>query len=146
MYSGKRLSEYHYYSSRYFRCWKLFVWDTYKEKSLKESTKERRGAGQRRRVTNETKLPSKWKMSLQDTTNKQELFSLLTEKVKDFQFPENKEVNWDQFRRRCFLGSGSSDMQRYDHEIEELLCMFCTPSIKDTIRFLFEQWTQTLLL
>ena len=64
-----------------------------KKKSLKESTKERRGAGQRRKVTNETKLPSKWKMSLQDTTNKEELFSLLTEKVKDFQFPENKEVN-----------------------------------------------------
>ena len=43
-------------------------------------------------MTSETKLPSKWKMFLQDTTNRKELFSLLTEKVKDFQFPENKEV------------------------------------------------------
>ena len=35
----------------------------------------------------------KLEMFLQVTTNKEELFSLLTEKVKDFQFPENKEVN-----------------------------------------------------
>ena len=32
-------------------------------------------------------------MFLQVTTNMEEIFSLLTEKVKDFQFPENKEVN-----------------------------------------------------
>ena len=64
-----------------------------KIKGLKESTREKRDTGQRRKVTSEIKLPSKWKMFLQDSTNKEELFSLLTEKVKDFQFPENKEVN-----------------------------------------------------
>ena len=61
----KRSSEYLYYSSRHFRCWKLFVWNRYKEKSLKESTREKRGTVQRQKVTNETKLPSKWKMFLQ---------------------------------------------------------------------------------
>ena len=44
-------------------------------------------------MTSETNLSSKRKRFLQDTTNKEELFSLLTKKVKDFQSPENKEVN-----------------------------------------------------
>ena len=97
-YTEKRLSEYLYYSSRYFRRWKLRHLDhggifhcilnmshnllkKYKEKSLKESTREKRGARQRRKVTSETKLPSKWKMFLQVTNNKEELFYLLTQKV-----------------------------------------------------------------
>ena len=41
----------------------------YKEKCLKESTRETRGAGQRRMVTSETNLSSKWKMFLENTTN-----------------------------------------------------------------------------
>ena len=56
----------------------------YKEKCLKESTRETRGAGQRRMVTSKTNLSSKWKMFLENTTNKEELFSLLTKKVRDF--------------------------------------------------------------
>ena len=35
---------------------------------------------------NQYKLPTKWKMFLQDTTKSEELFSLLTEKVKIFSF------------------------------------------------------------
>ena len=54
-------------------------------------------------------------MFLQVTTNKEELFSLLTEKVKDFQFPENKEVNVTS-GENVFSSSGASDMQRCDHE------------------------------
>ena len=56
----------------------------YKDKCLKESTRETRGAGQRRMVTSETNLSSKWKMFLENTTNKEELFSLLIKKVRDF--------------------------------------------------------------
>ena len=82
---------------------------------MKESAREKRDEGQRRKVTSETKLPSKWKMFLQDTTNKEELFSLLTEKVKDFQFPENKDVNITS-GENVFSSSKSSDMQRCDHE------------------------------
>ena len=51
----------------------------------------------------------------QDTTNKEELFSLLTEKVNDFQFPENKEVNITS-GENVFSSSGSLDVQRCDHE------------------------------
>ena len=79
----------------------------YKEKSLKESTRETRGAGQRRMVTSETNLSSKCKMFLQDTTNKEELFSLLTKNVRDFQSPENKEVNITS-GDNVFSSSGSS--------------------------------------
>ena len=48
-------------------------------------------------------------------TNKEELFSLFTEKVKDFQFPENKQVNITS-GENVFSSSGSSDVQRCDHE------------------------------
>ena len=82
---------------------------------MKESTREKRGARQRRKVTSETKLPSKWKMFLQVTTNEEELFSLLTEKVKDFQFPENKEVNITS-GENVSSSRGASDMQRCDHK------------------------------
>ena len=54
-------------------------------------------------------------MFLQVTTNKEELFSLLTEKVKDFQFPENKEVNITS-GENVSSSSGASDMQRCDHK------------------------------
>jgi len=82
---------------------------------LKESTREKRGARQRQKATSETKLPSKWKMFLQVTTNKEELFSLLTKKVEDFQFPENKEVNITS-GENVFSSSGASDMQRCDRK------------------------------
>jgi len=127
----KRSSEYLYCSSRYFRSWKLFG-IPYKEKSLKVSTRETRGADQKREVTSETDLSSKWKMFLQDTTNKEELFSLLTKKVKDFQSPENKDVNITS-GENVFLSSGSSgceDATTRKLRTQELLCMFYTLSIR----------------
>ena len=51
------------------------VWDTYKASSIKDSTREKRGNGQRRKVTGETKIPPNWKAFLQDNTNKKELCS-----------------------------------------------------------------------
>ena len=67
----KRSSECLYYSSRHFRCWKLHHLDhggtfhgilnmchnlskNNKKQNLKESTREKKGAGQRRKVTGET--------------------------------------------------------------------------------------------
>ena len=91
------------------------VWDTYKVSSIKDSTREKRGNGQRRKVTGETKIPPNWKAFLQDNTNKKEIFALLTSRVANFQFPENKEVNVtsDEF---VVTSRGSSDMQRCNHE------------------------------
>ena len=91
------------------------VWDIYKANSIKDSTREKRGNGQRRKVTGETKIPPNRNAFLQDNTNKKELFALLTSRVSNFQFPENKEVNItsDEF---VVTSRGSSDMQRCDHE------------------------------
>jgi len=52
----------------------------------------KRGKGQRRKVRGDTKIPPNWKAFLQDN-NKKGLFALLTSRVSNFQFPENKEVN-----------------------------------------------------
>ena len=91
------------------------VWDTYKASSIKDSTREKRGNGQRRKVTGESKIPTNWNAFLQDHTKKKELFALLTSGVANFQFPENKEVNITS-KEFVVTSGGSSDMQRCDHE------------------------------
>ncbi len=68
------------------------VWDTYIAESLKESTREKRGKGLRRKVSSQTKLPGNWMDFLRDSTNKKELFAFLTSKVVEFTFPPNKAV------------------------------------------------------
>jgi len=84
-------------------------------RSGKDSTRVKRGNGQSRKVTGETKIPPNWNAFLQDKTNKKELFALLTSRVANFQFPENKGVNItsDEF---VVTSRGSSDMRRCDHE------------------------------
>ena len=68
------------------------VWDTYTAESLKESTREKRGKGLRRKVSSQTKLRGNWMDFLRDSTNKKELFAFLTSKVVEFTFPPNKAV------------------------------------------------------
>ena len=68
------------------------VWDTYQSDSLKESTREKGGKGVRRKVSDFAKLPSNWMDFLWDPNNKSELFTLLTSKVSNFDFPPNKAV------------------------------------------------------
>jgi len=69
------------------------VWDTYKTNSINDSTRRKRGKGQRRKITGDTKIPPNWRTFLQDNTNKKGLFALLTSRVSNFQFPENRKVN-----------------------------------------------------
>ena len=68
------------------------VWDTYVRDSLKESTREKRGKGIRRKVAGGTKLPPNWMQFLRDSVNKEELFAFLTNKVAEYNWPENKTV------------------------------------------------------
>ncbi len=68
------------------------VWDTYQSDSLKESTRENRGKGVRRKVSGRAKLPSNWVDFFCDPNNKSELFALLTSKVASFDFSPNKAV------------------------------------------------------
>ena len=68
------------------------VWDTYIADSLKESTREKRGKGVRRKVLGQTKLPGNWMDFLRDTKNKKELFAFLTSKVAGIVWPPDKSV------------------------------------------------------
>ncbi len=63
------------------------VWDTYLPDSLKECTRAKRGKGLRRKVSGQTKLPSKWMDFLCDSKNKEELFAFLTTKISESAFP-----------------------------------------------------------
>ena len=70
------------------------VWDTYIASSLKETAREKRGKGVRRKVSGKTKVPGNWKEFLRDSANKQELFGFLSEKVASpcVNFPDGKSV------------------------------------------------------
>ena len=57
------------------------VWDVYVAESLKQSAREKRGSGQRRKVFPSTRIPSDWKGFLRVDQNKDELFKLLANKV-----------------------------------------------------------------
>ena len=57
------------------------VWDVYQENSLKSATRMKRGAGTRRRVESNARVPSNWQGFLRDDKNKTELFKYLAEKT-----------------------------------------------------------------
>ena len=68
------------------------VWDEYIQDSLKESIREKRGKGVRRKVSGSTKIPGNWKKFLGDQMNKKELFAFLTSKIESFSWPPTKSV------------------------------------------------------
>ena len=67
------------------------VWDIYKTDSLKASTREKRGAGARRRVAPTVRIPPNWKSFLRVDENKTELFQLLAKELEGSDLGE-KEV------------------------------------------------------
>lgn len=69
------------------------VWDAYIPNSLKETTREKRGQGVRRKVSGHVKLPKNWMQFLRDPANKSELFAFLTSKVAEFKWPHDRCVN-----------------------------------------------------
>ena len=58
----------------------------------------------------ETKIPPNWKAFLQDNTNEKEFFALLTSRIADFQFPEDKKVCITS-EENVISSQGLSDMQ-----------------------------------
>ena len=68
------------------------VWDVYREGSLKRTTRERKGTGQRRQVTVSTQIPTDWKGFLRNDDNKNELFLLLASYVVSMVIPDDKEL------------------------------------------------------
>ena len=91
------------------------VWDTYRPESLKESTRQKRGKGVRRKVSGETKLPRNWSDFLHDSSNKKELFDFLTYKVANFVFPEGKAV-YITSEESVLTVCSSSPMPNCNHE------------------------------
>lgn len=69
------------------------VFDRYFKESLKSATRQKRGAGARRKVSGSTKLPGNWNDFLRDDDNKTELFQFLAMKISSSNFESNKEVN-----------------------------------------------------
>lgn len=54
------------------------VWDIYNEDSLKNTTRSHRGCGVRRQVSLNSKLPKNWPEFLRNSSNKEELFAILS--------------------------------------------------------------------
>ena len=68
------------------------VWDVYRERSVKRTTCERRGPGQRRQVTMSTRIPTDWKGFLRNDENKNDLFLLLPSCIVSMVIPDDKEL------------------------------------------------------
>ena len=68
------------------------VWDRYVPGSLKETTREKRGNGVRRKVSSQAKLPGNLMDFLRVSQNKEELFSFLTSQVVKYEIPPGKEL------------------------------------------------------
>ena len=91
------------------------VWDTYIPSSIKESTKEKRGKGFRRKVAGKNKLPGNWAGFLRDPTNKQGLFAFLSNRISTMDCPEHKEIIVTSGTTAVLRGSDRS-MELCDHE------------------------------
>ena len=68
------------------------IWDIYKPDSLKNLTRDTRGAGTRRIVTKEGPIPPKWDNFLNNSENKSELFELLSHQIAKHSFPSGTSV------------------------------------------------------
>ena len=68
------------------------VWDEYREDSLKKATREKRGFGQRRKVSPTTRIPSDWKGFLHVDANKSELFKFQAKQVIAKPIPGGKKI------------------------------------------------------
>ena len=83
---------------------------------LKESTREKKGKGARRKVSGQTKLPGNWVDFLYDPSNKTELFSFLTSKVAKSNFPPNKAGYVTSGETVISVGQTSSVMADCNHK------------------------------
>ncbi|CAH1118269.1 unnamed protein product [Phaedon cochleariae] len=68
------------------------IWDIYIDKSLKASSREKRGKGNRKLVRENTSIPRNWNDFLRDSENKKQLFDLISNHLKDMPLPENTVV------------------------------------------------------
>ena len=90
------------------------IWDIYRPDSLKSTAREKRGTGQRRRVTPSSKIPKNWKSFLRVNDNKTELFQFLAKELESTRVDE-KELYTTY--GECVLSSPRQDgMMKCSHE------------------------------
>ena len=68
------------------------VWDQYHALTIKGATREKRGTGTRQRVSGTARIPGNWQKFLANVDNKKGLFSFLSKKITEGQFPDDKDV------------------------------------------------------
>ena len=106
------------------------VWDTYREGSLKDTTREKRGKGVRKKVAPQTKLLGNFATFLQESKNKEELFALLTEEVSAYEYPVDKEVYITSGQSVVSKGS-SEPMPATDHEeADSRMCLHIADALQ----------------
>ena len=91
------------------------VWDQYHPLTIKGATRETRGPGNRQRISGFTKVTGNWHTFLANTENKKKLFSYLSRKITEEQFPAEKDVYITAGSEVNHDGS-SSPMQLCNHE------------------------------
>ena len=68
------------------------VRDQYHALTIKGATRETRGTGTRQRISGTARIPGNWQKFLANVDNKKELFSFLSKKITEGQFPDDKDV------------------------------------------------------
>ena len=81
------------------------VWDTYMENSLKAQRRMKSGSGNHLRVSNSTNIQIDWKSFLRCDANKDSLFHLLADAIREFHPPQRKQVRWPQCCILCHCRS-----------------------------------------
>ncbi len=117
------------------------VWDKYIPSSIKESTREKRGKGVRRKVAGKKKLPGNWSDFLRDPNNKEELFAFLSKKISTVDCPKDKEIIITSGDTTVLRGTDRS-MAPCDHEeadtrllihVQDALLNGCTNCLVRTV-------------
>jgi len=118
------------------------VWDTYIVSSIKESTREKRGKGIRRKVADETKMPGNWSDFLRGPNNKQELFQFLSDKISSTDWPGGKQMSITSGEKVVSRGT-AHDMPLCDHEeADTRIVRTCRTHWKMTVTAAWSgQWT-----
>ena len=91
------------------------VWDQYRALTIKGGTREKRGTGTRQRVSGSAKVPRNWQEFLTNIDNKKELFSFLSQKIREGHFPGDKDVYITAGHEVHHVGN-SSAMDECNHE------------------------------
>lgn len=110
------------------------VWDVYKDNSLKESTRQKRGQGIRQKVGAMTKLPRKFCDFLKDSKNKEELFQMLAESIKSTPFEEGKQVYATKGRHVVSSGQSTSVPECDHEEADTRVCLHIADALQNGVQ------------